>query len=86
VKTRDFDDILREVEISFDVHEAAGTHLGGVHFELDRRRRHRVASAAACPRPISPATTSAPATRALTYGKRWRWPSGWPPRMRQLRR
>ena len=34
VKTRDFDDILREVEISFDVHEAAGTHLGGVHFEL----------------------------------------------------
>ena len=34
VKTRDFDDILREVEISFDVHEAAGSHLGGVHFEL----------------------------------------------------
>jgi 3-deoxy-7-phosphoheptulonate synthase len=34
VKTRDFDDILREVEISFDVHETAGTHLGGVHFEL----------------------------------------------------
>ena len=34
IKTRDFDDILREVEISFDVHEAAGTHLGGVHFEL----------------------------------------------------
>jgi 3-deoxy-7-phosphoheptulonate synthase len=34
VKTRDFDDILREVEISFDVHEDAGTHLGGVHFEL----------------------------------------------------
>ena len=23
-----------EVEASFDVHEAAGTHLGGVHFEL----------------------------------------------------
>ena len=34
IKTRDFDDILREVETSFDVHEAAGTHLGGVHFEL----------------------------------------------------
>ncbi len=34
IKTRDFHDILREIEISFDVHEAAGTHLGGVHFEL----------------------------------------------------
>jgi 3-deoxy-7-phosphoheptulonate synthase len=33
-KTRDFDDILREVERSFDVHEACGTFLGGVHFEL----------------------------------------------------
>ena len=34
VKTRDFNDILREVETSFDVHEACGTFLGGVHFEL----------------------------------------------------
>jgi 3-deoxy-7-phosphoheptulonate synthase len=34
LKTRDFDDILTEVETSFDVHEAAGSHLGGVHFEL----------------------------------------------------
>jgi 3-deoxy-7-phosphoheptulonate synthase len=34
IKTRDFDNILREVQISFDVHEAAGSHLGGVHFEL----------------------------------------------------
>jgi 3-deoxy-7-phosphoheptulonate synthase len=34
LKTRDFDDILREVETTFDVHEACGTHLGGVHFEL----------------------------------------------------
>ncbi|MCL2450523.1 MAG: 3-deoxy-7-phosphoheptulonate synthase [Polyangiaceae bacterium] len=34
LKTRDFDDILREVEWSFDVHEACGTHLGGVHFEM----------------------------------------------------
>jgi 3-deoxy-7-phosphoheptulonate synthase len=33
-KTRNFDDILREVELSFDVHESQGTHLGGVHFEL----------------------------------------------------
>ena len=33
-KTRDFDDILREVETTFDVHEACGTVLGGVHFEL----------------------------------------------------
>jgi 3-deoxy-7-phosphoheptulonate synthase len=34
IKTRDFDDILREVEATFDVHEAAGSILGGVHFEL----------------------------------------------------
>jgi 3-deoxy-7-phosphoheptulonate synthase len=34
LKTRDFDDILREVETTFDVHEACGTYLGGVHFEL----------------------------------------------------
>jgi 3-deoxy-7-phosphoheptulonate synthase len=34
VKTRDFDDILREVELTFDVHEGCGTHLGGVHFEM----------------------------------------------------
>jgi 3-deoxy-7-phosphoheptulonate synthase len=34
VKTRDFDAILREVELTFDVHEACGTHLGGVHFEM----------------------------------------------------
>jgi 3-deoxy-7-phosphoheptulonate synthase len=34
VKTRDFDDIVREVELSFDVHQACATHLGGVHVEL----------------------------------------------------
>jgi 3-deoxy-7-phosphoheptulonate synthase len=34
LKTRDFDHILREVETTFDVHEASGTYLGGVHFEL----------------------------------------------------
>lgn len=34
VKTRDVAAVLREVETSFDVHEAAGTWLGGVHFEL----------------------------------------------------
>jgi 3-deoxy-7-phosphoheptulonate synthase len=34
LKTRDFDDILREVETTFDVHEGCGTYLGGVHFEL----------------------------------------------------
>jgi 3-deoxy-7-phosphoheptulonate synthase len=34
IKTRDFDDIVREVERSFDVHDACGTHLGGVHVEL----------------------------------------------------
>ena len=34
VKTRSFDDVLGELEASFEVHRAAGTHLGGVHFEL----------------------------------------------------
>jgi 3-deoxy-7-phosphoheptulonate synthase len=34
LKTRSFDDILLEIERSFDVHEASGTYLGGVHFEL----------------------------------------------------
>jgi 3-deoxy-7-phosphoheptulonate synthase len=34
LKTRDFDDILREVERTFDVHDRCGTHLGGVHFEM----------------------------------------------------
>jgi len=34
LKTRDFDDILKEVETTFDVHEGCNTLLGGVHFEL----------------------------------------------------
>ncbi len=34
LKTRDFGDILSEVESTFDVLEASGGHLGGVHFEL----------------------------------------------------
>ncbi|MDX2022619.1 MAG: 3-deoxy-7-phosphoheptulonate synthase class II [Deltaproteobacteria bacterium] len=34
IKTRSFDDILSEVEQTFAVHKAAGSVLGGVHFEL----------------------------------------------------
>ncbi len=33
-KTRRFDDILREVELSFEIHAACGSRLGGVHLEL----------------------------------------------------
>jgi 3-deoxy-7-phosphoheptulonate synthase len=33
-KTRRFDDILREIDQTFAAHDAAGTKLGGVHFEL----------------------------------------------------
>jgi 3-deoxy-7-phosphoheptulonate synthase len=33
-KTRVFDNVLREVTETFTAHEMAGTHLGGVHFEL----------------------------------------------------
>ena len=34
VKTRRFDEILRELEQAFDIHAADGGCLGGVHFEL----------------------------------------------------
>lgn len=34
VKTRYFADILSELEQAFDLHEALGSRLGGVHFEL----------------------------------------------------
>ena len=34
LKTRDYDSILAELEGAFAVHQAAGSHLGGVHFEL----------------------------------------------------
>lgn len=34
VKTRSFDDIRRELELSFDLHRAHGSRMGGVHFEL----------------------------------------------------
>jgi len=33
-KTRRFDDILSELEQAFEIHQAHGSHLGGVHFEL----------------------------------------------------
>ncbi len=33
-KTRDFDSVLGELDATFEVHRAAGTHLAGVHFEL----------------------------------------------------
>jgi 3-deoxy-7-phosphoheptulonate synthase len=33
-KTRRFDNILAELEQTFDAHKAAGSRLGGVHFEL----------------------------------------------------
>ena len=33
-KTRPFDQILSEVEGFFAVHEAEGTHAGGIHVEL----------------------------------------------------
>ncbi|MEE2714442.1 MAG: 3-deoxy-7-phosphoheptulonate synthase class II [Verrucomicrobiota bacterium] len=34
LKTRDYDSILTELEIAFAAHQAAGSYLGGVHFEL----------------------------------------------------
>lgn len=34
LKTRRFENILSELDAAFDVHRAAGSHLGGVHLEL----------------------------------------------------
>jgi 3-deoxy-7-phosphoheptulonate synthase len=34
IKTRHFDDILRELEQAFSIHRACGSSLAGVHFEL----------------------------------------------------
>ena len=34
LKTRDFDDILRELDHAFEIHRRLGSILGGVHFEL----------------------------------------------------
>ena len=34
VKTRNFDDILTEVKDTFAIHNAEGTHMGGIHLEL----------------------------------------------------
>ncbi len=34
IKTRNFDDIMKEIDESFDVHDACGSTFGGVHFEL----------------------------------------------------
>jgi 3-deoxy-7-phosphoheptulonate synthase len=34
VKTRRFDNIVAELESAFRIHQAHGTYLGGVHFEL----------------------------------------------------
>jgi 3-deoxy-7-phosphoheptulonate synthase len=34
IKTRRFDNILDEVEQSFDIHRELGSYLGGIHFEL----------------------------------------------------
>lgn len=33
-KTRSFDDILKEIRLTFLIHQNHGSHLGGVHFEL----------------------------------------------------
>jgi 3-deoxy-7-phosphoheptulonate synthase len=34
VKTRNFDDIIKEVELSLDIHKNCDSYFGGVHFEL----------------------------------------------------
>lgn len=34
LKTRNFKEILSELDLAFDIHRALGSHLGGVHVEL----------------------------------------------------
>ena len=34
IKTRNFDDILEELKIAFQIHNKMGTYLGGAHLEL----------------------------------------------------
>jgi 3-deoxy-7-phosphoheptulonate synthase len=34
IKTRNFDNMMSELVSTFDIHKAAGSHLGGVHLEL----------------------------------------------------
>ena len=34
IKTRNFDHILEELELAFDIHNTCGSYLGGVHVEL----------------------------------------------------
>jgi 3-deoxy-7-phosphoheptulonate synthase len=34
IKTRDFAEILSELDQAFDIHSAEGSRLGGIHFEL----------------------------------------------------
>ena len=41
-KTRNFDDVINEVQGFFDAHEQIGTWPGGDPHRADRRRRHRV--------------------------------------------
>ena len=34
VKTRNFNHIMKEIDLTFDVHRAEASYLGGVHLEL----------------------------------------------------
>jgi 3-deoxy-7-phosphoheptulonate synthase len=34
LKTRRFENILRELQLAFEIHAAEGSYLGGVHIEL----------------------------------------------------
>lgn len=51
VKTRDFNDILAELEQSIDIHRKVGTWLGGVHFELTGDDVTECVGGAAGPKP-----------------------------------
>ncbi len=77
IKTRRFDNILAELEQTFELHERLGSHLGGVHFELTGEDvTECIGGARGCPRPTSSARTRAASIRASTTSRRSRWRCG----------
>ena len=63
LKTRNFVDILAEIESSFAVHRSVGSELGGIHFKRTGEDVTKCIGSGS-PKPSSTGTTRACATRA----------------------
>ncbi len=74
IKTRRFDNILAELEQSFEVHEELGSRLGGVHVELTGEDvTECIGGARGLDRGRPRARVRAASTRASTTSRRSRW-------------